>query len=139
MCGGRTVGPRLCHFVVTVRRKAPPANLRGTQTAQVTEHILALVQQLDGELTRSELQASVGLTHREHFRKVYLLPALEAGLIEMTQPDKPNSRSQRYRLTPAGNGLRAHRGDNDVTGSPVPCALKWTRFFSSHSGAADPR
>jgi hypothetical protein len=100
-------------FVATVRRKAPPDNLRGTPTAQVTAQVtapvLALVQQLDGELTRSELQEAVGLTHREHFRKAYLLPAVEAGLIEMTQPDKPNSRSQRYRLTRAGKELRAHR------------------------------
>jgi len=68
--------------------------LRGTPTAQVTAqvtaHVLALVQQLHGELTRGELQEAVGLTHREHFRKAYLLPALEAGLIEMTQPGKPN-------------------------------------------------
>jgi hypothetical protein len=56
-------------FVATVRRKAPPADLRGTPTAQVTaqvaEHVLALVQQLDGELTRSELQEAVRLTHRD--------------------------------------------------------------------------
>jgi ATP-dependent DNA helicase RecG len=100
-------------FVATVRRKAVPANLRGTPTAQVTaqvtEHVVTLVKLLDGELTRTELQDAVGLTHREHFRKAYLLPALETGLIEMTQPDKPNSRSQRYRLTPAGRELRAQR------------------------------
>ena len=29
----------------------------------------------------------------EHFRKAYLLPALQAGLIEMTIPDKPRSRT----------------------------------------------
>ena len=99
--------------MATVRRKAVPANLRGTPTAQVTaqvtEHVVTLVKLLDGELTRTELQDAVGLTHREHFRKAYLLPALETGLIEMTQPDKPNSRSQRYRLTPAGRELRAQR------------------------------
>lgn len=97
-------------FVATVRRKAPSADLRGTPTAQVTAQVLLLIERLEGELTRSELQEAVGLTHREHFRKAYLLAALEAGLIEMTQPDKPNSRSQRYRLTPAGKELRRRRG-----------------------------
>jgi hypothetical protein len=33
------------------------------------------------------------------FRLVYLRPALDAGLIEMTQPDKPRSSKQKYRLT----------------------------------------
>lgn len=81
---------------------AAAADLRGTPTAQVTAQVATLVEHFDGELTRSELQEAAGLTHREHFRKAYLLPALEAGLIEMPQPDKPNSRSQRYRLTAAG-------------------------------------
>ncbi len=39
---------------------------------------------------------------RENFRKSHLLPASSAGLVEMTLPDKPNSRHQRYRLTPTG-------------------------------------
>ncbi len=93
--------------------KAAATNLRGTGTAQVTAQVAAqvdeLVRRLDGERTRGELQEAVGLTHREHFRKAYLLPALEAGLIEMTQPDKPNSRSQRYRLTAAGKERRRQR------------------------------
>ena len=44
----------------------------------------------------------LGLKNDEHFRKAYLSPALHAGLIEMTIPDKPHSSNQRYRLTPAG-------------------------------------
>ena len=47
----------------------------------------------------------VGLQHEGHFREIYLTPALEAGLIEMTIPDKPRSSKQRYRLTPAGSEL----------------------------------
>jgi ATP-dependent DNA helicase RecG len=44
----------------------------------------------------------LGFKHREHFRKTYLIPALNAGLIEMTIPDKPKSGLQKYRLTLAG-------------------------------------
>jgi len=35
---------------------------------------------------------------RKVSRKRYLLPALSAGLIAMTQPDKPRSPTQKYRL-----------------------------------------
>jgi ATP-dependent DNA helicase RecG len=34
-----------------------------------------------------------------------LNPALEAGLVEMTLPDKPRSGKQKYRLTPKGRAL----------------------------------
>jgi len=44
----------------------------------------------------------VGLKDRKHFGEAYLQPALDAGLLEMTIPDKPQSSKQRYRLTAAG-------------------------------------
>lgn len=49
-----------------------------------------------------ELQAALGLKHEDHFRRAYLVPALKAGLIEMTIPDKPRSSKQKYRLTGKG-------------------------------------
>ena len=61
-----------------------------------------LLQAISGEMTRQSLRNALGLKNDEHFRKAYLLPALQAGLIEMTIPDKPRSRNQRYRLTPEG-------------------------------------
>jgi ATP-dependent DNA helicase RecG len=42
------------------------------------------------------------LKDAEHFRKSYLLPAIKAGLVEMTRPDKPKSKLQKYRLTENG-------------------------------------
>jgi hypothetical protein len=46
-----------------------------------------VVEELGGEVTRQELQEALGLGNRDHFRKAYLLPALEAGLVEVTVPD----------------------------------------------------
>ena len=64
--------------------------------------VVRLLRAMSGDVTRQHLQEALGLKHEDHFRNAYLQPALRAGLIEMTIPDKPRSRSQRYRLTPAG-------------------------------------
>lgn len=57
-------------------------------------------------MDRETLQQILQLTHREHFRKEILKPAIEMGWIEMTIPDKPNSINQKYRLTPKGIELK---------------------------------
>ncbi|WP_409418103.1 Fic family protein [Pseudoalteromonas sp. 2CM36K] len=41
----------------------------------------------------------LGLKDRKHFRERYLKPAIDAGIIEMTIPEKPNSKMQQYKLT----------------------------------------
>jgi len=82
--------------------------ITGQVADQVTVHVTDHVRFLSvvvGAMTREQLQEAVGLKHRGHFRRAYLLPALRAGLIEMTVPDKPRSRNQRYRLTSAGREL----------------------------------
>ena len=60
----------------------------------------------NGALPPSEIQHRLGIKHRPTFRANYLHPALTAGLAEMTLPDKPTSRLQRYRLTEAGLRLQ---------------------------------
>ena len=49
-------------------------------------------------LSATEIMKRLGLSHRPTFRQNYLNPALSRGVIEMTIPDKPNSRNQKYRL-----------------------------------------
>lgn len=49
------------------------------------------------ELSAVQIMELLGLSHRPTFRKNYLHPALDKGLIEMTIPNKPNSRNQKYR------------------------------------------
>ena len=72
---------------------------------QATDHVRQLVTALTCEMDRAQLQAALQSTHRPHFMAAFIRPALEAGLIEMTIPDKPRSRNQRYHLTPAGRKL----------------------------------
>ena len=55
-----------------------------------------------GPLAPAALMAALGLKHRHTFRTNYLRPALLGPWVEMTLPDKPNSRLQQYRLTAAG-------------------------------------
>ncbi len=43
-----------------------------------------------------EIMDRLGLKSRVGFRKNYLNPAIEAGIVEMTIPDKPTSKSQMY-------------------------------------------
>lgn len=47
-------------------------------------------------LSAAEIMSLLGLKALNSFRKNYLNPALNAGLIAMTEPDKPTSRNQRY-------------------------------------------
>ena len=72
---------------------------------QVTECVERLIGAIQRESSRAELQAALQLRDRRSFIDTYLKPALEAGLIEMTLPDKPTSRNQRYRRTSAGEAL----------------------------------
>ncbi|MEY8717231.1 Fic family protein, partial [Francisella philomiragia] len=71
-------------------------------TPQVTQHVTPQVKELlkvlgTLELSRQEVQDKLGLKDRKSFADRYLNPALEQGFIEMTIPDKPKSRLQKYR------------------------------------------
>lgn len=70
---------------------------------QVTDQVKRLVGALAlDRLSAAELMEKLSLKHRPTFRANYLRPALEAGLIEMTAPDSPNSPAQKYFLTAKG-------------------------------------
>jgi ATP-dependent DNA helicase RecG len=84
-----------CHPLV-VGEITPTAQV----TAQVTGEVQRLLGALVGEMSRQQLLDALGMTHREHFRSAFLKPVLDAGVVEMTLPDKPNSRHQRSGMNP---------------------------------------
>ena len=79
----------------------PPVEIRAETEERPMERVAGedrLLRVMSGEMTRQRLQEALGLKHENHFREVYLIPALRSGLIEMTIPDKPRSSKQCYRL-----------------------------------------
>ena len=71
-------------------------------TGEVTGEVLRLLEVFNEQMQRRAIQDALGLKYEDHFRRAYLLPALAAGVIEMTIPEKPQSSQQRYRLTRKG-------------------------------------
>ena len=76
-------------------------------TEQVTEQVQKLISLLEGkEYPANEMMALVQMKHRPTFSENYIKPALENQLLEMTIPDKPRSKNQKYRLTKLGRQLK---------------------------------
>lgn len=85
--------------------EAASADSTPHDTPQVTPQVADLLATLKQAMNREQLQQHLGLSDRKSFRQLYLQPALAQGWIEMTLPDKPNSKNQQYRLTQAGQEL----------------------------------
>ena len=70
--------------------------------ARPSKFVMRLLKRMKGEMTVLEMMAALKLGGRRNFLERYLSPAVDAGLVEMTQPDTPRSPTQRYRLTNKG-------------------------------------
>lgn len=81
------------------------------KTLPVTLPVIRLLEYLysRGEKGSAEIRREFGLKDRINFRRLYIDPAMDSGLIEFTIPQKPNSRLQSYRLTEKGRSLLASR------------------------------
>jgi len=66
-----------------------------TEISEQVNRLLA-VMDFDVPYTAKSLMALLHLSSRDGFRRNYLVPAIEQGLVRMEHPDKPSSRSQRY-------------------------------------------
>jgi len=92
------IGMRL-RFIVTLAEQITVQK----DTEQVTEQVRRILNCLKNEpLGARDAMQSLGLRHRPTFLYDYLQPAMDAGLVEMTQPESPKSPTQKYRLTAKG-------------------------------------
>ena len=83
------------------------ASVAGAESEQVTPEVTAQVTAQVGAFCQEphsarEIMEHLGLRHWKTFQQNYLNPLLDAGFIERTLPDKPQSRLQKYRLTEVG-------------------------------------
>lgn len=86
-------------FMLCVIKKAVEEIVKDTHNHQihVSNQIKALMSVIETyPMSALELMEKLGLKSRLTFRKNYLQPALEAGLIAMTDPNNPTNRNQRY-------------------------------------------
>lgn len=66
-----------------------------TNTSEYVKRMLEAME-YDVPYTSNAIMEQLGLKSKENFRKNYINPAIELGVIRMTLPDKPNSKNQRY-------------------------------------------
>ena len=92
-------------FTEKTAEKEKSTTQSATQSAtQSSDPVVRLLETLaNGPLSSAEIRYRLKLKHRPTLRKNYLHPALEKGYIEMTIPEKPQSRLQKYRLTGKGS------------------------------------
>lgn len=85
---------------------APRWHQDGTKSILDIEDIGKLLIFCEEIRTIVEMLSYMNYSDRTKFRKKYIYPLLDAGIIQMTIPDKPNSRNQKYRLTAKGLALK---------------------------------
>jgi len=66
---------------------------------------MAVLKVLNNEMSRQEIQVALDLLDRKNFRTNYLNPALVIKVVEMTIPNKPNSKLQKYKRSVLGEKL----------------------------------
>ncbi len=77
----------------------------GTKLRLSWDQVEYLLTSMKQASPAAEIRKLMGMTNASKFKKHYLDTLLEMGVIKMTQPDSPNSPTQRYVLTEEGRKL----------------------------------
>ena len=86
-----TVGP-----TTQDTHQVAPQDTHQVAPQDLEQRLVELIELCSMPHSKREMMDYIGLADSKNFRERYLLPLLEAGKIEMTIPDKPNSRNQKY-------------------------------------------
>lgn len=95
-----------------IRITFPISEQDGTQSIPNVENIDKLIVFCTEARSFGEMLAFMSLTDRTKFRRKYIRPLLDAGILEQTIPERPNSQNQKYRLTAKGMALKEELKDN---------------------------
>ena len=90
------------HGTVSVTLYRPKNNSIPQAIPQAIPQVKLLLNAINGEMDTSELMQKIGISDRKYFRTAFVVPAIKAGFIEMTNPDSPRSPKQKYRVTEFG-------------------------------------
>jgi Fic family protein len=96
----------LLDALLATLREVPDQKFQGTKSAP-SRHQVQILRLCRREKPVTELMRAAQRSDRTKFRQQLLHPLLAAGLLEMTVPDKPTSRLQKYRITPLGREVLA--------------------------------
>lgn len=87
-----TVGP-----ITQGTPQVVPQDTHQVTPQDLEQRLLRLIDFCSTPRSKREMMDYLVLTDSKNFRERYLVPLLSAGKIEMTIPDKPNSRNQKYK------------------------------------------
>ena len=85
-----TIQPSLSLNLVTEGEKVTKSATKSTETMN---EVLAFCEQ---PKSLTEIMIRLGLKHRNNTKNRYINPLIEGGFLEMTIPEKPNSKNQKY-------------------------------------------
>jgi len=94
-------------FIVTLARQTATPQVTDKVGAKLalSRHQVDILHNCYESRKLVDLMAVTGRSDRTKFRHQVLNPLLNAGFVEMTIPDKPRSRFQKYRLTDKGETM----------------------------------
>ena len=120
--GGTELDLRYNDFFTAIFRAKvamePGGEIGGSIGEQVSEQVSEQVARVliackTQPQSKAELLEAIGLANVYLNYKRHLVPLIEQGIIEMTIPDKPRSRLQKYHLTDKGRALLNKEGGDE--------------------------